>query len=131
MIEERKSEPTLRRYVVLVPGDERAWANATDEERNAVYAQDEMFAAALRERGWSIVGGAELADSSTAKVVRADGDDVLVTDGPFTETVEQLTGFYIVEAGDLDELAEVAKLLVGGAHGVTGVRGVEIRPTGD
>ena len=98
-------------YVVLLPGDEPAWENATEEQRAAVYAQHGEFARALEERGHTITGGAELTHSREAKVVRRGGAGVTITDGPYAETVEQLSGFYVVETDDLDDLLEVCALL--------------------
>ena len=97
-------------YVVLLPGDEATWENTTEEHRSAVYAKHGEFARLLAERGHKVTGGAELTHSRTAKVVRADGT---VTDGPYAETVEQLTGFYIVDSDDLDDLLEISALLAG------------------
>lgn len=99
-------------YVVLLPGDESRWQQATPEERAATYEVHAEFARRLAQRGHRVVGGAELAHSREAKQVRrsADGRPV-VTDGPFAETVEQLSGFYLVESDDLDDLLDVAALL--------------------
>ena len=59
-----------------------------------------------------MTGGSELAHSREAKVLRTDADgNHTVTDGPYAETVEQLTGFYIVQSDDLDDLVEVCKIL--------------------
>ena len=54
--------------------------------------------------------------------MRGDLDAVTVTDGPYAETVEQLTGFYVVDTDDLDDLLQVAGVLAG-AGGVVEVRG--------
>ena len=112
----------MTQYVLLLPGDERAWEQATAEERRAEYARHEKFAAMLAERGHRVTGGAELASSRTARLVRG-GSQVTVTEGPYAESVEQLTGFYLVESDDLDDLLEVAGYLAG----VDGV--VEVRAT--
>ncbi|WP_125776374.1 YciI family protein [Antribacter gilvus] len=107
----------MTEYVVLLPGNEQPWLDATDEERAAVYGKHTQFSRALAERGHKITGGAELAPSSQAKVVRADGS---VTDGPYAESVEQLTGFYVVDTDDLDDLLQICALIAGSA-------GVEVR----
>ena len=61
----------------------------------------------LQAKGsWVCAGG--LAGPSTATVVRAEDDDVLLTDGPFLESKEFLAGFYVIEAADLDEALEIA-----------------------
>ena len=94
-------------YAVLFPGNEKAWAEASPEERARVYGLHGRFTELLAQRGHRIAGGAELADSSAAKVVRGTLDDVTVTDGPYAETVEQLTGFYLVETDDVDDLLNI------------------------
>ncbi|MGY2701692.1 MULTISPECIES: YciI family protein [unclassified Nocardioides] len=96
-------------YAVLLPGDEATWESASEEQRAAMYARHGEFARLLGERGHQVTGGAELTHSRNAKVVRASG----VTDGPYAETVEQLTGFYLVETDDLDDLLEVVRVLAG------------------
>jgi hypothetical protein len=100
-------------YAILLPGDEDRWAAAGADERAAMYAVHGRFAATLEERGHKVVGGAELTHSREAKVVRGTLDNVLVTDGPYAEAAEQLTGFYLVESDDLDDLANVCGLLTG------------------
>jgi hypothetical protein len=57
------------------------------------------------------VGGASLAPSATATSVAKSGDTVKVTDGPFAETKEQIGGFYLIEAADLDEAIRLAQLM--------------------
>lgn len=108
-------------YVVLLPGDEATWESASEEDRSAVYARHGEFARLLAERGHTITGGAELTHSRGARVVRRTGSGVAVTDGPYAETVEQLTGFYVVDTDDLDDLLEVCGLLADG-DGVVEVR---------
>jgi hypothetical protein len=115
----------MTQYVVLLPGDESAWANATEEQRSETYAKHGEFARLLGERGHKITGGNELTHSSEAKVVRNGDGGIVVTDGPYAETVEQLTGFYVVDTDDLDDLLQVVGVLAG----VEGA--IEVRPTVD
>jgi hypothetical protein len=98
-------------YAVLLPGDESYWDTASAEERQAGYARHEAFAKALAERGHTVTGGAELTHSRDARVLRRTGDELTMTEGPYAETVEQLTGFYLVQTDDLDDLIEVCKIL--------------------
>jgi hypothetical protein len=109
-------------YVVLLPGDEAAWSALPDAQKQEMYAVHAEFAKALAERGHKVTGGAELAPSSEARVLRttAEGEHS-VTLGPYAETAEQLTGFYVVETADLDDLIEVCKVLG------RGERAIEIR----
>ena len=102
----------MTQYVVLLIGDEAAWEQAPQAERERVYALHHEFSQALEQRGHKITGGAELTPSREAKVLRTDAAaNHTVTDGPYAESVEQLTGFYLVESDDLDDLVEVCKIL--------------------
>jgi hypothetical protein len=99
-------------YAILLPGDEDHWASVGPEQRARVYGEHDRFSTALAERGHKVVGGAELAHSKDARVVRQQPDgSMLVSEGPFAETVEQLTGFYLVESDDLDDLLDVCGIL--------------------
>lgn len=106
-------------YVVLLTGDEDTWERAPAEEKAEVYGRHEEFSRALEERGHKIIGGAELGHSRTTKQVRKDTTGaLLITDGPFAETAEQLGGFYLVESDDLDDLLKVCGLLAGVEDGI-------------
>ena len=112
----------MTEYVVLLPGDEAEWEAAPGERRQATYTQHREFAQLLEERGHRVTGGAELAHSRETKLLRTATDGTqTVTDGPFAETVEQLTGFYLIDSPDLDDLLEVCKVL-GKGEGVIEVR---------
>jgi hypothetical protein len=102
-------------YAVLLPGDESSWAAADADQRAAVYDRHLEFMKLLAERGHQMIGGAELTPSQQAKVVRGSRGSVTVTDGPYAETVEQLTGFYLVRTNDLDDLFDLCGLLAGNA----------------
>ena len=82
------------------------------EEIQQAYKDVDVFNDELKQQGvWVFGGGLHPAD--TATVVRASGGDVVTTDGPFAETKEQLGGFWILEATDLDAaLALAAKATV-------------------
>lgn len=102
----------MTEYAVLLSGDEAPWENASEEERRAVYARHDEFTRLLGERGHTITGGAQLAHSSGAKLVRGTLDQATITDGPFTESVEQLGGFYLVQTDNLDDLLQICGILV-------------------
>jgi hypothetical protein len=68
-------------------------------------------------------GGAELQPTSTSTSVRVRSGEVLLTDGPFAETKEQLAGYYVIECESLDEAIEVAAAVPGARSGT-----IEIRP---
>ena len=114
----------MTEYVILLPGDESVWERTPQADKEAMYAVHRRFAQALEERGHKVTGGSELAHSREAKVLRTDSDgNHTITDGPYAETVEQLTGFYIIETEDYDDLLEVCKVL-GRDESV-----IEVRPT--
>ena len=79
-----------------------------EEEMMAAFARVGAFNDELQEAGaWVFAGG--LHPPTSATVVRPQGDDVLVTDGPFSETKEQLGGFWVIKAEDLDGALAWAK----------------------
>ena len=80
-----------------------------EEDMQRAFEQVERFNAEVQAAGvWVFAGG--LMPASAATVVRADGHEVLVTDGPFTESKEHIGGFWVIEAADLDAaLAWAAK----------------------
>ena len=101
----------MTKYMVLLPANEASWAESTPEEKAAGYEVHGRFAKLLAERGHKVTGGAELHHSSKAKTLRTTGDGVAVTDGPFAETVEQVTGFYLIDTDDLEDMLECCKVL--------------------
>jgi hypothetical protein len=112
----------MTEYVILLPGNESTWENASEEHRQAMYAKHADFAKLLEERGHKISGGNELQSSKTAKTVRMSGDAVQITEGPYAESVEQVTGYYVVDTDDFDDLLQVCGVLAG-AEGAVEVRG--------
>ena len=108
----------MTEYAILLTGNETQWDNASPEHMAAMYAKHGEFAAKLAERGHKITGGAELTSSRERRVVRNGDGGVAITEGPYAETVEQLTGFYTVESDDLDDLLQVAAILAGPEGGV-------------
>lgn len=78
----------------------------------------------IRRSGHYIVSNA-LQSSRTARTIRVRGSKVLTTDGPFAETREQLGGFFLIEARDMNEACEVASRFPPGRLGIIEVRPVE------
>jgi hypothetical protein len=106
-------------YAVLIYNDEKFNAARDEREIRENTERHSRLMSTLRERN-AAVGGERLQESATATTLRRDGDRVAVTDGPYAETAEQLGGFYLVEAADLDEVIGWAKQLTEAA--------IEIRP---
>ena len=109
------------KYALLIYTEEAA------RERAPAGVVEEMYKAYAefgREFRPKIAGGEELQPSTTATTVRVDGSgEVVATDGPFAETKEQLGGFYVVEAGDLDEAIAIASKIPSASRG-----SIEVRP---
>ncbi|GIM91382.1 YciI family protein [Paractinoplanes toevensis] len=97
-------------YALLIYGNEKAWECRDEREKQENHERHGRFMAMLRERGALLPGGQELAAASTATTVR-NGDQVSVTDGPYAETAEQIGGFYLIDAPDLDAALEIARQL--------------------
>ncbi|WP_405166171.1 YciI family protein [Nocardia sp. NBC_01499] len=83
----------------------------------------EKYAAFQEAAGAAIAGGAALFPATTAVNVRRSGDQTLVTDGPFTEQAEVVTGFYVFDVQDLDEAIELARRIPSALHSA-----IEVRP---
>jgi hypothetical protein len=111
-------------YAVLLYADERLWSEATAEERASYHAAHTAFDEAVRSRA-KMLGGEALVAVAGATTLRHDADGGrMVTDGPYAETTEQLGGFYLVDAPDLDTMMGLCDLL---PHAYT----VEVRPVAD
>lgn len=107
------------KYMLLIYGAEGAW---TDEERAACYEESTRLTHDLNAKG-QYLGASPLHPVATATSVRIREGKRLVTDGPFAETREQLGGFYLIEAKDLDEALGIAARVPGAKKGT-----VEVRP---
>jgi hypothetical protein len=105
--------------MLLIYGEERAWDEAG---RAACYQESAKLARDLQAAGQYRVS-APLHPVSTATTVRVREGKRLVTDGPFAETREQLGGFYMVDARNLDEAIAIAGRIPAARLGT-----VEIRP---
>lgn len=108
------------KYLILLYGDEAGGAEPGTPAFDAELAEYEAFDGLA---GDAIVGGEALEPVATTRTVRHDDGAVQVTDGPFTETVEVLGGFYVLEAPTLDDMIELARQLPTVKDGT-----VEVRP---
>lgn len=107
------------KYMLLIYTDEKAW---TDEEREHCYAESTELTHDLNARG-QYLAASPLQPVATATSVRVREGKPLVTDGPFAETREQLGGYFLVEAKDLNEAIAIAARIPGARKGT-----VEVRP---
>jgi hypothetical protein len=111
-------------YVVMFPADNEDEREAgSDADRQATFDTDFEFGQLLEARGGAVTGGAGLTHTRQARTIkRGPNATALVTEGPFAESVEQLSGFFIVSCDDYEALVDAAQVLTR-AHPV-----VEIRP---
>lgn len=107
------------RYVLLICDDE---TDPRGPEEIAATPEHKAFIAECERRG-VLQGGYRLRPSDDATSVRRRDDEVLVSDGPFVETKEQIGGFAVLDCADLDEAIEVASLHPWARTGV-----IEVRP---
>jgi hypothetical protein len=107
------------KYVLLIYLDE---FGLSESERDQCYGESAKFAQELNGNG-RYLAAAPLHPTSTATSVRVRDDKRLVTDGPFAETREQLGGYFLIDAQNLDEAIGIAARIPAGRWGT-----VEIRP---
>ena len=110
------------KYMLLIYHDEPSWAALSEAERQQVYVEFRKLRADLLASG-QFVTGSQLQPIATATTVRVRDGKELVTDGPFAETHEQLGGFYLIEAKDLDEAISLASRIPSARFGT-----IEVRP---
>ena len=110
------------RYMLLIYDEEKNRAKMTQAEGKQLYSDYMQFTEQIKATG-NYVAGAPLQPVATATSVRVREGKRLVTDGPFAETREQLGGYYLVEAKDLDEATNIAARIPGSRFGT-----IEVRP---
>jgi hypothetical protein len=108
--------------LLMIYGDEAAWAARSQAEKGEVFAAYGAYSAALREAKAN-GGGNPLQPSATAHTVRVRDGHAQVLDGPYAETKEQLGGYYLLEVEDMQAALRWAARCPGAAHGA-----VEVRP---
>ena len=109
-------------YMLLI-FDSEADAKKRPEEVHKQTFQEYMVSSQDLGKSGKLKGGAPLEQTSTATTVRVRNGKTTVTDGPFAETKEQLGGYYLVEAKDLDEAISIAARIPGAKFG-----SIEVRP---
>lgn len=110
------------KYLLLICGEEKAWATMPDADRQQLMADFRQFTQDIQANG-QYVGGSQLQPSTAATSVRVRDGKRLVTDGPFAETREQLGGYYVVDVKNLDEAISVAARIPSVRTGT-----IEVRP---
>ena len=114
-------------YLLLIYGNEGYWNKLSPAEQGKISQEYGEFTQSIAGSG-HLKGGNELDRISTATTVRMRDGKRLVTDGPFAETKEQLGGYYLVEAKDLDEAIAIAARIPSGRWGSIEVRPIIVHP---
>ena len=109
-------------YLLLIYANEAETAAHSAEEGQRMYAEYGTFTKGIVASG-NMRGGNALESVKTATTVRVRNGKTVATDGPFAETREQLGGYYLVEAKDLDEAVAIAARIPGARDG-----SIEVRP---
>jgi hypothetical protein len=107
------------KYMLLIYSAEDSW---TEDEREHCFAESTQLTHELNARG-QYLSASPLQPAATANSVRVRDGKPLVTDGPFAETREQLGGYFLIEAKDLNEAISIAARIPAARKGT-----VEVRP---
>ncbi|WP_250461175.1 YciI family protein [Microbulbifer litoralis] len=119
------------KYLALVYYDEKIMDRLSQQEWDSLNQECIACVAGLTESGHFITGS-PLLPTDTATTVRVRDNNVTVTDGPFAETKEQLAGFYMLEAKDLNEAIALAGRIPPARYGSVEVRPArELKETGN
>ncbi|MGD0105583.1 MAG: YciI family protein [Rhodopila sp.] len=111
------------KYLLLIYGNEAAMASASEADKGRMTAAYDAYTEAMIQAG-VLVGGDRLRPSSSATTVRSLDGKTQVLDGPYAETKEQLGGYYLIEAPDLDAALSWAERCPGATCGALEVRPV-------
>lgn len=109
-------------YLCLIYDNEKIWADLSEAESGRLFGEYMQFTQDIKASG-HYLGGNALQPVATATTVRVRDGKTTTTDGPFAETREQLGGYYLIEAKDLDEATRIAARIPSAKLG-----SIEIRP---
>lgn len=110
------------RYLCLLYESESLWKTLPTEESDALMGEYFAYTEALKASGHYLAGNA-LQATPTATTLRVRNGKISTTDGPYAETKEQLGGYYLIEAQDLNDAIQVASRIPGARYG-----SIEVRP---
>jgi hypothetical protein len=113
------------KYLCLMYDDETAWGRMPKPEADAMMGEYGAFTDDIKRSG-HYLGGNPLQPTPSATTVRVRKGKISTTDGPFAETKEQLGGYYLIEARDLNDAIQVAARIPSARVGC-----VEVRPIMD
>jgi hypothetical protein len=109
-------------YLMLIYGQESNFTKVTPQEQASMSAEFGKFTEEITKSG-KYRGGNRLAPIASATTVRVRDGKRVATDGPFAETKEQLGGYYLIDANDLDEAIALAAKIPAARFG-----SIEVRP---
>jgi hypothetical protein len=113
---------TAMKYLCLIYDEEKKLHSMTKSEMDGLMQEYFAFTKAIQESG-NLLGGNDLQPVQNATTVRVRGGKVSTTDGPFAETKEQLGGYYLIEAADLNAAIQIAARIPSARLG-----SIEVRP---
>jgi len=113
------------KYMLLIYDNEQAAAKVRETEQQKIIGEYMQFTEDIKASR-NYLAGTQLHPTATASSVRVRDGKELVTDGPFAETHEQLGGYYLIEAKNLDEATSIAARIPSARYGT-----VEVRPVVD
>jgi hypothetical protein len=113
-------------YLMLIYHTEAEFEKKTEKDLGAIYQEYGQLREELVAKS-KFVGGNQLALTTTATTVRVREGKRVVTDGPFAETKEQLGGYFLVDASDLDEAIAIAARIPSARNGSIEVRPIAVR----
>jgi hypothetical protein len=109
-------------YLLLLYSNESSWGQMTPDQQQQGIAAYMAYGEALRKAG-AFIGSNRLQGTSSATKVRIENGKTQVLNGPYADTKEQLGGYYLIEAPDLDAALAWAARCPGASHGI-----IEVRP---
>ena len=112
-------------YLCLIYEDEKVSDNMSPAEQGAFFGAYGTFTKEIKASGHMVAGDA-LQPVATATTVRVRNGKITTTDGPFAETREQLGGYYLIEAKDLDDAIAIAARIPSAVHGSIEVRPIQV-----
>ena len=110
------------KYLCLIYSDETMWPRMPKPEAESMMAEYMAFTGDIKQSG-HYLGGNRLQPTHAATAVRVRQGQLTTTDGPFAETREQLGGYYLIDARDLNDAIQVASRIPGARVGT-----IEVRP---
>jgi len=113
-------------FLLLIYGSEGEWDKVTPTQEAAIHEEYRQLIQELSGKG-KFLGGSQLKRTAMATTVRVRDGKRLVTDGPFAETKEQLGGYFLVDANDLDEALAIAARIPSARTGMIEVRPLVVR----